>query len=86
MQNFFNNLGKSLKLLGDMSYTIYLVHVPVEIIYSIIDTQIIKINYDSNYFFLIYFVTIFLFSFVIFAFFEIPLKKFIRKKLIKKPI
>ena len=86
MQNFFNNLGKSLKLLGDMSYTIYLVHVPVEIIYSIIDTQIIKINYDSNYFFLIYFVTIFLFSFVIFAFFEIPLKKFIRKKLIKKII
>ena len=62
-----------------MSYTIYLIHVPVETIYSLIDIQVIKINYDSNYFFLTYFATIF-----IFTFFEIPLKKFLRKKFFKK--
>jgi len=83
LQNFFNDLGKSFKLLGDMSYTIYLIHVPVETIYSLIDIQIIKINYDNNYFFLTYFATIFIFFFI-FNFFEIPLKNFLRKKLVKK--
>jgi len=84
LQNIFYDLGKSFKLLGDMSYTIYLIHVPVETIYSLIDIQVIKINYDSNYFFLTYFATIFIFSFLIFTFFEIPLKKFLRKKFVKK--
>ena len=84
MQNFFQNLGKSIKLLGDMSYTIYLVHVPIETIYSLVDTQIIQINYDSNYFFITYFVTIFLISYLIFTYFEIPLKNYLRKKFVKK--
>ena len=84
IQNFFQNLGKSLRLLGDISYTIYLVHVPVETMYSLVDTQIIQIDYDSNYFFITYFATIFLISYLIFAYFEIPLKKYLRKKFIKK--
>ena len=83
MQMYFSNLGKSFKLFGDMSYTIYLIHVPVEIVFSIIDRNIININFDSNLIFLSYFFTIFLISFIIYSFFEIPLKIFIRKKLIK---
>ena len=84
MQNFFQNLGKSLRLLGDISYTIYLVHVPIETIYSLIDTQITQINYDNNYFFITYFTTVFLISFLIFRYFEIPLKNYLRKKFVKK--
>ena len=84
IQNLFKNLGKSLRLLGDMSYTIYLVHVPMETIYSLVDTQIIQINYDSNYFFITYFTTIFLISFLIFTYFEIPLKNYLRQRFVKK--
>ena len=86
LQIIFTDLGKSFQFLGDISYTLYLIHFPVEIVFSLFDTQISPLNFSSNYVFLTYFLVIFLSSLIVYKFFEIPLKKIIRKKLIKKPI
>jgi peptidoglycan/LPS O-acetylase OafA/YrhL len=82
IQVFFIYLGKSLKLLGDISYTIYLIHFPIMLIFSIIHT-FIKINFYSNFFFLFYFFSLFITSILVFKFYESPLKIKIRDKFIK---
>ena len=37
LQYYFKESGKRIKILGDVSYTIYLVHVPLQVIFSIVD-------------------------------------------------
>ena len=75
-------MGKSLQIFGDISYTIYLVHVPIQLLFSIVDKNIVKINYDSNFIFILFFLIIFIFSIMIYKFFEIPVKNKLRKKFI----
>ena len=81
---FFRNMGKNFQLLGDMSYTIYLVHFPLQILFEIINKNFLKINYDGNLVFLLYFFLVLLFSLITFKFFELPAKIILRKKLITK--
>ena len=82
LQFYFKNMGKSLQIFGDISYTIYLVHVPIQLLFSIVDKNIVKINYDSNFIFILFFLIIFIFSIMIYKFFEIPVKNKLRKKFI----
>jgi peptidoglycan/LPS O-acetylase OafA/YrhL len=84
IQFFFKNLGKKLILLGDLSYTIYLIHVPLQIIIMFINNIAFDVPFDSNFFFIFYFILIFSTSFFIFKYFELPCKNIIRKKLIKE--
>ena len=84
IQMFFRNMGKNFQLLGDMSYTIYLVHFPLQILFEIINKNFLKINYDGNLVFLLYFFLVLLFSLITFKFFELPAKIILRKKLITK--
>ena len=48
LQFYFKNLGKSFQIFGDISYTIYLVHLPIQLLFSMIDKNLIKINFDNN--------------------------------------
>tara|TARA_B100000780_G_C21087603_1_gene438213 strand:- start:245 stop:1357 length:1113 start_codon:yes stop_codon:yes gene_type:complete len=83
IQIFIKSLGKNLQILGDISYTIYLIHVPLQIPFQIINNNFFKINYDNNIIFLIYIFLVLLVSIVAYKFFELPSKKFFRKKFIK---
>jgi peptidoglycan/LPS O-acetylase OafA/YrhL len=83
IQFYFKNLGKSFQLLGDLSYTIYLLHFVIQIIFSLIDKSLYEINFDSNYIFILFFTTLFISSFFIYQYIELKMKILIRKKFIK---
>lgn len=80
LQNFYKDLGKSLKIIGEISYTIYLVHFPIEIIFSLINKNLISLDFKNNFVFLTYLISIILTSIFIFKFFEQPAKNLIRSK------
>ena len=80
---YFKNLGKKFKIFGDMSYTIYLVHIPLQIVIIFINKKIFNIDFNSNYFFILYILLNYVISYLLYKYYELPLKIFIRKKLIK---
>jgi peptidoglycan/LPS O-acetylase OafA/YrhL len=82
IQFVYPNIASSIKLLGDLSYTIYLVHFPVQVTFALINISFFTINYDSNITFLTFIFSVFLVSFLTFTFFEIPFKNVIRRKMI----
>ena len=84
INNYSPRFGKKLSLIGDISYSIYLVHFPlilvILIILSILD---LKINFNSMTVFCTYLIFTFLISFFSYKLIEIPLKKILRKKYIR---
>ena len=80
IQYFFCTLGKKFLLIGELSYTIYLIHFPIQIILMILSKQFLTLNFNSELFFICYFILIFISSFLIYKFFELPLKLFVRNK------
>ena len=78
IQYFFRNLGKKFLIIGELSYTIYLIHFPLQIILMIISKEFINLNFNSEYFFIFYFILIFITSFLVHKFYELPLKILIR--------
>ena len=84
LQLYKKNLGKNIKLLGDISYTIYLVHFPIQLLFALVIKKMLIIDFNSPFFFLIYVSTVFLASILIYKFFELPLKDYLRGKLIEK--
>lgn len=82
IQHYFKNIGKQIKILGDISYTIYLIHVPVQVIFALINKKIFNINFDNNLVFLLYFASVFFLSIITYKYFELPFKNYLRKKLI----
>ena len=84
LQLYKKNLGKNIKLLGDISYTIYLVHFPIQLLFALVIKKMLIIDFNSPFFFLIYISAVFLASILIYKFFELPLKDYLRGKLIEK--
>jgi len=84
LQLYKKNLGKSIKILGDISYTIYLIHFPMQLLFASFIPKIFIINFNSPFFFLIYFISVFLVSILIYKFYELPLKYYLRERLVKK--
>ena len=78
IQHFFRNLGKQFLIVGELSYTIYLIHFPIQIILIIISKELMNFNFNSEYFFIFYFILVFITSFVIHKFYELPLKILLR--------
>lgn len=77
----FSNFGKKLRILGDISYSIYLMHYPVIFMYVyVLNIFNNKISFNSIHTFLIYLSLTSIISFLTYKFFELPLKKLIRKK------
>ena len=86
IQNFFNNLGSNVQILGDISYTIYLTHFPLQIILFILNDRYLFLNYNNITFFLIYIFTVLSFSYVVYKYIELPSKIYIRNLLIKNKL
>ena len=80
IQIYFKNMGKPFQIIGDISYTIYLLHFLIQIIFSLVDKSFLKINFDSNYVFLLFFSILFISSFFIYKYFEVKAKIMLRKK------
>ena len=78
IQIFFKNLGKKTQIFGDISYTIYLVHFPIQIVFHIINKNFFEFSYNDNLTFLFFITIVFVISFITYKLFELPAKKFIR--------
>ena len=78
IQIFFKNLGKKTQIFGDISYTVYLMHFPIQIVFHIINKNYFEINYNGNLTFISFIGTVFIVSLITYKFFELPAKKFIR--------
>jgi peptidoglycan/LPS O-acetylase OafA/YrhL len=79
--NFLHKFRKIIEIFGNMTYSSYLIHFPVQLFISLFCLYFnVKINYYSNFFFIIYIFLILSLSYLIFNNFEDPLKKIIRKK------
>ena len=84
INNYSPKFGKKFSLIGDISYSIYLIHFPLILMtLMILNILNLKINFNSVSIFLVYLVFTFLISFISYNFLEIPLKKILRKKYIK---
>ena len=82
IQFFFKDIGKQLQILGDISYTVYLIHFPVQIIFHLMNIEIFQIDYNSNFIFILFISVITLLSILTYKFYELPFKKNIRSKLL----
>lgn len=80
IQFFFKDIGKNFQILGDISYTIYLVHFPIQIIFHLINISIFNINYDSDLIFITFIIIVLFFSIITYKFYELPLKRKLRLK------
>lgn len=81
LQKIYSNLGKTWSIIGDISYSVYMIHFVVQSIISFyLAKNQIKINFDSNYVFLSYILLIFLLSLITFKTYEKPLQTLIRNK------
>tara|TARA_B110001450_G_scaffold46598_1_gene43304 strand:+ start:1733 stop:2788 length:1056 start_codon:yes stop_codon:yes gene_type:complete len=79
IQFFFIKAGNFLSIIGDISYSVYLLHfVLLTIIKIIIINVDIKIDFNSILFFLSYLLFIFICSCISFFYFEKPMQKIIR--------
>jgi peptidoglycan/LPS O-acetylase OafA/YrhL len=67
--------------LGNLSYSIYLLHYPVQLIIKTLDEFMgLNINYSSKIFYLVYIITVITISHFVYYCFEKPMQKIIRKK------
>ena len=83
IQFYFENLGKNFQIIGDLSYTIYLIHFPLQIILTILNNEFFTFNFYSEYFFLFYMFIIFITSYLVHKFYEYPIKELIRYNFIR---
>ena len=84
INNYSPKFGKKLSFIGDISYSIYLIHFPLILVTLVILNILdLKINFNSMTIFCTYLVLTLLISFFSYNFLEIPLKKLLRKKYFK---
>ena len=79
-------LKKYSNIFGNMTYSLYLLHVPAQLTLILVLNKLNLANsiFHTNYFFIFYFILLFLISHLVFVFFEKPLNKNIRKFFLKK--
>lgn len=86
VEAFRGTLGARLRFIGDISYSSYLLHFPLQLVFILL---ISKFQINSDFFytipcFLIYFLFLLSLSFLSYNRFERPLQKYIREKFLKR--
>jgi peptidoglycan/LPS O-acetylase OafA/YrhL len=86
IETFRGTLGARLRSIGDITYSSYLLHFPLQLIFLLV---ISRFHLGKDFFysipsFLIYFLLLLSLSFLSYNYFERPLQKYIRDKFIKK--
>ena len=78
-----NNSTQSLfRNLGNLTYSLYLIHLPIQI-FILIVFKLLNLNeklFNNLYFFLLFFIFLIFLAFYCFKFYEKPLNELIRKK------
>ena len=85
LEIYFCKFKNLLAFLGNQTYSMYLIHVPVQLI-TIFLIKFFSLNNNlllSNYFFIFYIFIIIIMSYIIFEFFEKPTNTFLRNNLLK---
>jgi peptidoglycan/LPS O-acetylase OafA/YrhL len=83
IQSIWAPAGKHFRLMGDLSYSTYLIHIPLQIFILLLSSLLgIQVNYYSPLFFCLFFLVLILLSYATHVFFEAPLQKLIRTKLL----
>jgi peptidoglycan/LPS O-acetylase OafA/YrhL len=79
----FNRIpSKYFQILGDMTYSTYLIHFPIQlIIYIMLKPSDYKLFFSEK-FFIIYIVSVMVLGRIVFKYFELPIQSFIRNKLL----
>jgi len=76
------NLKKMLSILGNLTYSSYLLHFPVQILISLIFIKLGKtIPVNDNLFFLLYLIFILFISYFSYKYYENPIRSYLRQKL-----
>ena len=79
-QKLNKRIGEKISIIGDISYSIYLMHFVIQIIiYGILHFNNIKIDFNSKIYFLSYIIIVTAISFFSYYFFEKPMQNFFRK-------
>lgn len=65
------------KFLGDLTYSTYLLHFPIQLVIILIDIFIIKINFFNGITLLVYLTSVILLSVISFKYFENPMRKYV---------
>ena len=88
IENFFPLKNKMLQIvcsvIGNLTYSSYLIHFPVSLIFISYFRNETKI-FSSEYFFVIYIILIIIISFISYNFVEKKTKKYLRSKLSRSP-
>ena len=84
INNRYLQFGKEISILGDISYSIYLIHYPfILTVLFLLNVLDLKIDFNVPIIFLIYIAITFFISFYSYKFIEIPLKRILRNKYLK---
>ena len=74
-----NHITKILKALGNLTYSSYLVHIPIQLLIILILSQFnIEIPFYSNYFLIFYLAFVLIISRLVFCYYEKPIQNKIR--------
>ena len=86
VETFRGTLGARISFIGDITYSSYLLHFPLQLVFLLIlsNFNLGKNIFYSIPFFLLFFLVLITLSFISYNYFERPLQKYIRKKLIHK--
>jgi peptidoglycan/LPS O-acetylase OafA/YrhL len=79
-QKINKKIGKKISLIGDISYSLYLIHLPIQIlIFGILKFNNIKLDFNSKFYFLYYIIIVTAISSLSYFYFERPIQKFFRR-------
>jgi peptidoglycan/LPS O-acetylase OafA/YrhL len=81
-QGFSVDAGKSVRMIGDVSYTAYLLHFPLQLLIFVVAAYYqIRLNFNRPEILLLFLVTLFILSILTHYYFERPAQYYIRKKI-----
>ena len=84
INNYSPKIGEKLSFVGDISYSIYLIHFPLILITLFVFNSFnLKIDFNSTMVFYTYLFITLIISFFSYKFIEIPIKNMLRKKYLK---